>query len=115
MVVKELVEALQGRVLAGEDGLGREVRSGYTGDLLSCVIAGARAGAVWVTVQGHPNVVAVAALVGLAGIVVTEGGRTEESTLEKANQEGVPILATALSSFDVVSALASLGVRGGAC
>lgn len=115
MVMRELLEALDLKVLAGDAGLEREVSSGYVGDLLSCVMAAATPGAVWVTVQGHPNVVAVATLVGISGIIVTEGGRTEPATLEKANQEMVPVLACDRSSFDVVAALASMGIRGAPC
>ncbi len=112
MVVRELIEALDLKVLAGDAGLENKVSSGYVGDLLSCVMAGARSGAVWVTVQGHPNIIAVATLVGISGIIVTEGGRTEIATLEKANQEIVPLLVCDRSSFEVVSALASMGIRG---
>jgi BioD-like phosphotransacetylase family protein len=60
--------------------------------------------------QSHTNVVAVASLVNLAGVIITEGTRPEPSTLEKANQEGIPILATPLTTYGVVGRLYELGV-----
>ena len=62
MTVRELAAALDLSTLTGQGHLDREVTGGYASDLLSCVMAGARAGDVWVTLQGHANVVAVASL-----------------------------------------------------
>ena len=77
MTVRELAAALDLSVLTGNDHLDREVTGGYASDLLSCVMAGARAGDVWVTLQAHANVVAVASLLTLAAVVITEGVRTQ--------------------------------------
>jgi len=115
VTVEDVVEQLELRVAAGENGLGREVTGGYVGDLLSWVMAKAARGNLWVTVQSHPNVVAVAVLAGISGIVVAEGARIDPATLEKATQEGIPILSSHKSSFTVVAELASLGVKGTEC
>jgi len=76
-------------------------------------MAKARKGNVWVTLQSHLNIVAVAALLELAGIIVTEGTAPDAATLQKANEEGVPILTTSQTTFQVVARLAQLGIRGG--
>lgn len=113
--VADLGRQLGLQVVAGEGQLDREVTGGYVGDLLSCVMAGAAAGDVWVTVQGHPNVVAVAVLVGISAIVVSEGARIDSGTREKAQQEGVPILACEKPSFSVVAELVAMGIKGRGC
>ena len=113
LTVRDVVQQLKLKLVAGEGGLGREIRSGYVGDLLSCVMAKAAPGCLWVTVQGHPNVVAVATLVSMAGIVVAEGARIDPTTVEKAEHEGVPLLASSKPSFAVVADLAAMGVKGG--
>ena len=77
-------------------------------------MAKAKMGNVWVTVQGHANIVAVASLLNLAGIIVAEGGKLEAATLEKAEQEGIQILTTGLTTYTVVGRLFELGVHGGA-
>ena len=110
MTVRELAAALDLSVLTGNDHLDREVTGGYASDLLSCVMAGARAGDVWVTLQAHANVVAVASLLTLAAVVITEGVRPDAAATEKAEVEGVVLLSSPRTTFAVVSALAGLGV-----
>ena len=110
MNLRELVDRLALEVCAGEQELDTEVTGGYASDLLSYVMARAKEGNIWVTMQGHVNVVAVASLVNLAGVLVTEGTKPELATLEKANQEGIPILATRLTTYAVAGRLYELGV-----
>ncbi len=112
MKLREVVAKLGLEVAVAADTLDREISGGYASDLLSCVMARARAGNVWVTLQSHPNIVAVASLLGLAGIIVTEGACLDPATIEKANEEKIPILTTSLTTFTVVSRLAALGIQG---
>ncbi len=112
MKLAEIVDRLALEVRAGANQVAeREVTGGYACDLLSYVMARAKEGNLWLTVQGHPNIVAVASLVNLAGIVVTEGARIEPATVEKADQEGVPLLATPLTSYQLAGRLYDLGVK----
>ena len=106
----ELVEALGLEALVPGDP-NREVAGGYVSDLLSDVMAHARSGAIWVTIQTHQNVVAVASLLSLAGVVVAGGYRPDAGTLAKAAEEGVPVYAAADSSFAVAGRLYGLGLR----
>jgi predicted transcriptional regulator len=108
--LRHIADRLSLEVCAAEQNLDTEVTGGYASDLLSYVMARAKEGNVWVSMQGHANVVAVASLVNLAGVIITEGTRPEPATLEKANQEGIPILATRLTTYDVVGRLYELGV-----
>lgn len=78
--------SLEARTVAGK--LDTKVTDGYAADLLSCVMTQAQASNVWVTLQGHPNIVAVASLLGLAGIIITEGITPDATTIERA-EEGV--------------------------
>jgi hypothetical protein len=89
MKLKEIVDALGLRVAAGSERLDMDVTGGYTSDLLSCAMAGAGKGNVWITLQGHLNVVAVASLNELAGVIVTEGKAIASETAAKAEEEGV--------------------------
>jgi len=112
MTLGEIAEELALSVQAAGDRLDVTVTGGYASDLLSCVMAKARAGNVWVTLQSHLNIVAVAALLQLVGIIVTEGMSLDEATLQKANEEGIPILTTPHTTFTVVGQLAQLGILG---
>ncbi|NLG83952.1 MAG: serine kinase [Firmicutes bacterium] len=89
----------------------REVTGGYAADLLSDVMAHARQGNVWVTIQTHRNVVAVASLLSLAAVIMAGGYRPDAETMAKAAEEGVPVYATAESTFLVAGRLYELGLR----
>ncbi len=71
MTVRHIIEQLGLRVWA--QGRDQEVREGYVSDLLSDAIAHADEGSLWITVQRHINVVAVAQLKKIAGIIISRG------------------------------------------
>lgn len=112
MKLQEISRQLSLKTLVSTEKLDQKVTGGYASDLLSCVMAKAQAGNVWVTIQGHPNIVAVASLLDLAGIIVTEGMSIDAATLEKAEKEGIPILTTSLTTYSVVGELFKLGIPG---
>ena len=112
MTLQEIVEALSLTVMDAPDKLERSVTGGYASDLFSSVMARAQAGNVWVTVQSHANVVAVASLMDLAAVIITEGNIPDPDALSKADEVGIPILTTPLTTFTVVGRLAALGVEG---
>ncbi len=97
---------------AASGSLNREVTAGYASDLMSDVIAHAGKGDIWVTLQVHQNIVAVASLKELAGVVLVNGREPEDETAEKADLERIPIMVTPLSAFEVVGRLYNLGVAG---
>lgn len=112
MKLNELIEPLGLKILAGDEDLSAiEPAGGYTSDLLSCVMAGARKNALWVTLQSHVNIVAVAALLELAAIIITEGAVPDADTLAKAREEGVILLGTDLKSYEVCGRLWEMGLK----
>lgn len=112
MTVRDVAEALGGRIAVGEKDASRSVLGGYVSDLLSDVIANAHEGALWITLQRHSNIVAVAVLKGLAGIVLINGREPEPETVARAAAEHVVIVSTPLDAFDAVGVLYAQGVRG---
>ena len=75
-------------------------------------MAKAQAGNVLITLLGHPNVVAVASLLDLAGVIITEGMAPDATAMVKAEEEGIPILTTELTTYTIVGRLFELGVPG---
>ncbi|NWF53538.1 MAG: serine kinase [Syntrophaceae bacterium] len=112
MTLREAAEKLGLKPVAGLSGLSREVAQGYVSDLLSDVMANAKPGDIWVTLQIHPNIIAVATLKELAGIILIGGRQPEKQTLTKAEEEQVPILLTDLPAFEVVGQLYQMGITG---
>ena len=112
MKLAEIVRKLDLAVRTAGESLDTEVTAGYASDLMSDVIAHARKGNIWVTLQIHQNIVAVASMNELAGIVLVNGREPEAETIENAEREGVPIMVTALPTFEVVGRLYDLGITG---
>src|SRR6266540_3812850 len=79
--------------------------TGYASDLLSCVMAGAQKKSVWVTLQAHANIVAVAALLDLSAVIITEGAMPDVASIAKANEEGINLFSTPKPTFEVVGKL----------
>jgi len=112
MKLEDIVSKLDLEVLSGRKNLDREVTRGYASDLMSDVIANAGNNDIWVTLQTHLNIVAVASMKELSGIVLINGRRPEKETLDRAVQEEIPILVSSLPSFEVVGRLYSYGITG---
>jgi hypothetical protein len=111
MTVKEIVDELGLQVITPGD-MEREVTGGYAADLLSCVMAKAQVGNVWVTLQAHPNVVAVASLLNLAAVIISEDTKPDMETVERAQENQVTLLGSPQTTFAVVGRLSKLGVGG---
>ena len=108
MKVEDLVKALDLEVYSGKEGLDREVTGGYVSDLLSDVMGKADAGQIWVTLQTHKNVMAIASLKDLAAVVLIGGYRPDEQTAAQSQEEGIPVLGSRLSAFELAGRLYEL-------
>ncbi len=87
------------------------IKSGYTSDLLSCVMTGAEAEGIWVTLIANINIVAVASLLEIPAIIITENAQPDAATIARANQEGIVLLSTPVGSYQIVGRLWELGIK----
>lgn len=107
MKIADIVNKLDLRILSGND-LSGEVTGGYVSDLLSDVIGNAREGNIWITLQTHQNIIAVASLKDLAAVIIVKGNIPEAGTIEKSNIENIPVLGTDLDTFNIAGRLFEL-------
>jgi hypothetical protein len=110
--ISDIVERCHLKVIAGRNLLNRPIKGGYASDLLSDVMANARANDIWVTLQGHPNIVAVAKLKDLAGIIIVNGRKPDKDTIAKADAESVAILTSGQAAFELIGVLYEAGISG---
>ena len=82
----------------------REVKGAFSGDLLSWAMCRLRQGDAWFTVMGNINSIAVASLSGCACIVLCHGMRLDADALERAEKEGIVLLATDLPEYEAITA-----------
>jgi hypothetical protein len=108
--VGEILKRLELSAATGDKGLDREAGTGYCGDLLSDVMANSKKGALWLTIQSHQNIVAVAVLRELAAIILVNGRVPEEETRAKAEGEGIPILLSPLPAYELAGRLYEIGI-----
>ncbi len=83
----------------------------YIGDLLSIVMAKAKKNYIWITIQTHINVIAVAELIDLSCVIVVENMDVEEETLTKAKELNIPVFKTKESAYNVAAKLYELGIK----
>lgn len=105
MRVKDVAEKLGLKVLSGEKGLEREISSGYVSDLLSDVMGSANAGDLWITLQTHKNVMAIASLKELAAIILVKGFEPDPDMAMQSNTEEITVLGTELDTFTITGRL----------
>jgi hypothetical protein len=105
MTIENVINELDLQVFAGVNKTGRQVKGAYVSDLLSDVMGKAREGELWITMQTHKNIIAVASLKDLSAILIVNGGLPEEETIAAAEQEGVILLGTGDRSFSTCGKL----------
>lgn len=110
VTVRELAEKLGLRQLTQVENLETPVLDGCVCDLLSWVMARGEEGMAWITVQTHLNVVAVACLHDFACVIIPEDIEVPAGTLEKANEEEMPIFGSPKTAYRLCCEMSDLGV-----
>ncbi|MDF1518925.1 MAG: hypothetical protein RQ728_02445 [Brevefilum sp.] len=112
MNLNEIIQNLNLKVLTNSKDFSTiKVKSGYCSDLLSCVMTGAEPEGIWITLMSHSNIVAVAALLDLAAIIITEDAQPDQQTIDKANEKDIIMLSSPDPNYEVIGQLWELGLR----
>jgi predicted transcriptional regulator len=106
--VNEIAKTLKLETLSGEKGLDREVTGGYVCDLLSDVMGNSKEGQIWITLQTHKNVMAIASLRDLSAVILINGFKPDDDTKAQSEHENIPILGTKATAFDTAGKLYEL-------
>ena len=88
----------------------RDIDGVFVSDMLSDVMAGAKSGNLWVTVQTHKSIIPAANLVDVSAVIITSGKQVPQETIELANQHDIAVLVTELPTFELVGKLYALGL-----
>lgn len=110
MKVRDIIEKLDLKIICGEEYIDREVSGAYTCDLLSWVMSHGCKNNIWITVQVHPNVVAVAVLLEFSCIIIPEDIDVEAVSIQKAESEGIPILRSKDNGYEICKKLSNIGI-----
>lgn len=105
MKISDLVENLSLKVFSGEENLENEITGAYVSDLLSDVMGNIADGEVWITIQNHKNVVAVATLRDASAVILANNCVPDEDMLKSATDEGLPVLGSPEAVFPLAGKL----------
>jgi len=108
MNIQKIIEEFNLTVLSGP--FEKEISGGYSSDLLSDVLAHGKQGSIWVTIQVHRNVIAVASLQSFAAVIISGGRKPDEQTIAEAKKEELNLFSTQMSSYEIVGKLYKLGI-----
>jgi len=111
MQVKDILTILDLKVIGGSNGIDREITGGYTSDLLSDVMGHAENGNIWITLQTHKNVIAIASLKELAAVIIVKGLEPDSDLLAQSEEEGIPVLGSDDPAFEITGKLYNLLTR----
>jgi serine kinase of HPr protein (carbohydrate metabolism regulator) len=105
MIINDLIEKLNLKVFNKNANLKLEVKGGFVGDLLSHVMGNSNEGQIWITVQTHKNVLAIASLNDLSAVVLIDNQQPDAKMLEAAEEEGIPVLGSNKAAFELCGEL----------
>lgn len=107
---KKLLELLPVELKTSPETGNNTIEGVYCGDLLSWVMSKAKAGNVWITIQSHINVIAVASLIGISAIIIVEGSEVDQSVIDKAQEEEIAVFTTHRPAYEIASLCAREGI-----
>ena len=110
MTVGDIQRLTGAKLLTPDVDLSVPVTCCYAGDLLSLVMAAGEPGMAWVTVQTHMNVIAVASNLEMPVVIISEGIQMEATSAAKAAEEGVAVLASDKTTFELAGILCAAGL-----
>lgn len=111
MNLTELIEKCDLKVVNSIFEPEAEITGGYSGDLLSDVIANAKKSNIWITMQTHLNIIAVASLKELSAIIIVMDKDIQNDALGKATEEKITILKTDMTAFQISGKMYEYGIR----
>ena len=108
MTTKDLLEKIGLKPLSKFEH--RDVDGVFVSDMLSDVMAGAKSGNLWLTIQTHKSIVPAANLVDVSAVVITSGKEVPQETVDLASKYNIAILSSELPTFELVGKLYELGL-----
>lgn len=105
MTIQDIIDQLSLTSFTDAPDKAVEIKEVYISDLLSDVMANAKEGSLWITLQTHVNIVAVASMKDIPAVIFINGRKPDGETVEKAGNEGVTLLGTGMHAFELAGTL----------
>jgi predicted transcriptional regulator len=110
--LREVKEILDADIIVGAEKLDMEVSTAFGADLMSDVLAFAKAGSLLLTGLTNAQVIKTAATRHIAAIIVVRGKEPSTEAIDLAKELQIPILTTKYILFETAGILYSKGIVG---
>ena len=112
MTFGDMVKVLHAKVLCGEDRLDNPARTACCSDLMSDVLAFVKEKTVLITGLINPHVLRTAEMLDITCIVFSRGKLPSEEMLEMAEEIGITIISSPLTTYTACGELYVHGLPG---
>ena len=112
MTIREVMNIVDGRVLVGEDRLDDPVETACGSDLMSDVLAFVKEKTVLITGLINPHVVRTSEMLDITCIVFSRGKMPSEEILEMADEIGMTVISSPLTTYTACGELYIHGLPG---
>jgi len=110
--LREVQEILKADIIVGEEKLDMEIKTAFGADLMSDVLAFAKAGSLLLTGLTNTQVIRIANVLDIAAIILVRGKKPSAETIELAEDLQIPILTTKYILFETAGRLYAKGIVG---
>ncbi len=112
MKLSEIIEILDAEVIVGAEHLDLEVKTAFGADLMSDVLAFAKAGSLLLTGLTNSQVIRTANILDIAAIILVRGKKPSTETINMARELKIPLLTTKYILFETAGRLYAKGIVG---
>ena len=112
MIIADMVEILNAKVLRGADKLDTPVYTACCSDLMSDVLAFVDEKTVLITGLTNPHVIRTSEMLDLKCLIFARGKMPTDDILEGADELGMVVLHTKMTAFTACGLLYEAGLRG---
>jgi predicted transcriptional regulator len=112
VTLREVKEILEAEVFVGHNQLGMEVKTAFGADLMSDVLAFAKAGSLLLTGLTNSQIVRTSDVLDIAAIIIVRGKRPLPETIQLAEELQIPLLSTKYILFETAGRLYTKGIVG---
>lgn len=112
MKLRQVQEILKADFVVGQEKLDMEVKTAFGADLMSDVLAFAKAGSLLLTGLTNTQVIRIANVLDIAAIILVRGKKPSAEAIELAKDLQIPILTTKYILFETAGRLYAEGIVG---
>ena len=112
MKLSEVKNILNADVIVGEEHMDLEVKTAFGADLMSDVLAFAKAGSLLLTGLTNSQAIRTANILDIAAIILVRGKKPSTETINLAKELKIPLLITKYILFETAGRLYAKGIVG---